>query len=221
MSSPVAPSSVVFGGAFDLLHFCPSAILASHQPQQPCLGAGLAGRLAKHDDATRSSRHVCHAPTLSAAKKRRLGSGASAAVVLQAEGPEACPVTLCIHAERHGMRSFLFPKSLVRDSEPRSTRLVHPAGLLIHSNTSSTAPSPSSCDHVLSFDRSHSPASLPQLPSSVKTPSLGETDPSAVRPTYPNAPLLAADWYLTAVAPDWHDTNEGFLQVLGPRLEAV
>jgi hypothetical protein len=31
--------------------------------------AGLAARLAKHEDATRSSRHVCHAPTLSAAKK--------------------------------------------------------------------------------------------------------------------------------------------------------
>lgn len=158
MSSPVAPSSVVVWRG--MVDFSTSVPPPSLQVTSLTQAAGLAGRLANHEDATRSSRHVCHAPTLSAAKKRRLGSGASAAVVLQAEGPEACPVALCIHAERHGMRSFLFPKSLVRDSEPRSTRLVHLAGLLIHSNTSSTAPSPSSCDHVLSFDH---PPILPHL----------------------------------------------------------
>lgn len=89
-------------------------------------GAGLAARLAKHDDATRSSRHVCHAPALSAAKNRRLGSGVSAAVVPQANGPKACPVALCIHAETHGMRSCLSSKSLVR----RTRASIHKAFLV-------------------------------------------------------------------------------------------
>lgn len=41
-----------------------------HTSLSSALGAaGLAVRLAKHEDATRSSRHDCHAPILSAAKK--------------------------------------------------------------------------------------------------------------------------------------------------------
>jgi len=122
-------------------------------PASAALGAaGLAARLAKHDDATRSSRHVCHAPTLSAAKKRRLGSGVSAAVVPQANGPKACPVALCIHAERHGMRSFVSSKSLVK--RPRAS--IHKALLFRRfvgpfKCFKSTAPSPFSRDHVLTF----------------------------------------------------------------------
>jgi hypothetical protein len=158
--------SVVWRGSVDFSTSVPPHPCKS--PASAALGAaGLARLLAKHDDATRSSRHVCHAPTLSAAKKRRLGSGASAAVVLQAEGAEACPVALCIHAERHGMRSFLSPKSLVGDREPRSTRPFHPAGLFIQVQLQLPPPP---YDHVL-FLRpySHFPAYLPQLPPSVNT----------------------------------------------------
>lgn len=198
----------MFGGAWSITPLLSLRILASHQPQPSWELLALLALLAKHDDATRSSRHVCHAPAVSAAKKGRLGSGASAAVVLHAEAPEACPAVLCVHAERHGMRSFLSPKSLVRDSEPRSTRLFHPAGLSIHSSTTTT-PLPlrkTTCSPSTTIPFSR--ISVSAAPFS-KYPSLGENDPSAVRPTYPNAPLLAADWYLTAVAPDWHDTTRG------------
>jgi len=80
-----------------------------HQPHQP------ASVLALLEDATRLARHVCHAPTLSAAQhaqQRRLGSGASAAVMLHFDGPEVCPGAPCIHAERHGMRSSFAPRAL-------------------------------------------------------------------------------------------------------------
>ena len=199
----------MFGGAWSITPLLSLRILASHQPQPSWELLALLALLAKHDDATRSSRHVCHAPTVSAAKKGRLGSGASAAVVLQAEGPEACPVALCTHAERHGMRSFLFPKSLVRDSETRAS--IHkalPSRRFVHSSTTTT-PLPfrkTTCSPSTTIPFSR--ISVSAAPFS-KYPSLGENDPSAVRPTYPNAPLLAADWYLTAVAPDWHDTTRG------------
>lgn len=108
------------------------------------------------------------------------------------------------------MRSFLSPKSLVRRLEPRSTRLSHSARLLIRLKLQVQLLLPPRVTTCSPFDRTpNSPAYLPQLPPSVNTPSLGENDPSAVRPTYPNATLLAADWYLTAVAPDWHDTTRG------------
>lgn len=199
----------VFGGAWSKTPLLSLRILASHQPQPSWELLALLALLAKHDDATRSSRHVCHAPTVSAAKKGRLGSGASAAVVLHAEGPEACPVALCIHAERHGMRSFLS----LQEPCQRQRASIHkalPSRRFVCSSTTTT---------VLPLVPLHkttcSPSTTVPFPASVsaapfsKYPSLGENDPSAVRPTYPNAPLLAADWYLTAVAPDWHDTTRG------------
>ena len=117
MSWPVTPSSVLFGGAWLI---CPSPLLCLRHPCKSPASSAFLGAAGLTKDATRCS--VCHAPTLSAAKKRRLGSGASAAVATHADGSEPCPVALCIHAERHGMRSFLSDKALGKDDEPRSTK---------------------------------------------------------------------------------------------------
>lgn len=138
----------------------PSAILVTSLTSLGCW---------QHEDATRSARHVCHAPTLSAAQRaqqRRLGSGASAAVVLQADGPEAGPVAPCIHAERHGMRSFLSSKSLANDRTSRSTELSRPAGVFIQIlQVQLLSPTVTTCSPS---PYSHSPAAyLPQLPPTV------------------------------------------------------
>jgi hypothetical protein len=156
--SPLRHSPWCLAGHGRFLHFCP---LPSLSPASPAsvLHCWL------QEDATRPTRHVCHAPTLSAAQhaqQRRLGSGASAAVVLHFDGPEACPVAPCIHAERHGMRSSSAPRALseIASLDPQSV-LIPPVCLYKYSKYISFPLHVTTCS--LSLYHSHSPAYLPQL----------------------------------------------------------
>lgn len=160
MSQVLAPSSVMFGGAWLISPLLPSAILVTqpHALSTSDAGSTTMPLLALH--ATTATRPRSPRPSTTT-WKWSLSSGRTAG-----KWTGSLPCLPCIHAERHGMRSCPPPRALsATGSLDPQTELSLPAGLFIQIlQVHLRPPSVTTCFPSPYSHSSHTPAYLPQLP---------------------------------------------------------